>query len=181
MRATKHYNLSEYKEALDEFKDAYRAFEEPLLLFNIAQCQRQLGLRTDAIHSYRAYLRESKDIRNRDEVERVIASLEQAARDEEHSRPPQGTLTPEPQQKVVVTPVPEQKVVVTPVLEPVPAPVTPSLVVVAQPARTPVYKKWWLWTTIGVVAVGVGLGLGLGLSGGTTYPAASTPGGRVRF
>ena len=36
--------------------------------------------------------------------------------------------------------------------------------VTAPPTRkTPIYKKWWLWTTIGVVVVGAGLGLGLGL------------------
>jgi hypothetical protein len=34
------------------------------------------------------------------------------------------------------------------------------------PLRTPVYKKWWLWTTIGiVVAAGVATGLVLGLRG----------------
>jgi tetratricopeptide (TPR) repeat protein len=31
------------------------------------------------------------------------------------------------------------------------------------PPKRPIYKKWWLWTTLGVVAVGVGLGVGLGL------------------
>lgn len=29
---------------------------------------------------------------------------------------------------------------------------------------TPVYKKWWLWTIVGVAVVGVGVGLGVGLS-----------------
>jgi hypothetical protein len=28
----------------------------------------------------------------------------------------------------------------------------------------PLYKRWWLWTTVGIVAAGVGVGLGVGLS-----------------
>jgi hypothetical protein len=33
------------------------------------------------------------------------------------------------------------------------------------PPKTPIYKRWWLWTAVGVgvAAVGVGLGVGLGL------------------
>ena len=52
-------------------------------------------------------------------------------------------------------------------------PVPPAAVV----EDDPLYKKWWLWTAVGVVVVGAGLGLGLGLglsktsSGTTTYPA----------
>jgi len=97
LRGTKHYNLNEYKEALDSFKDAYRAYEEPSFLFNIAQCQRQLGMRADAIRSYRAYLREGSNIRNREDVEQIIAGLERSVRDEEttRARPPQGTLGPD--------------------------------------------------------------------------------------
>jgi hypothetical protein len=31
--------------------------------------------------------------------------------------------------------------------------------------KVPVYKRWWLWTTVGAVVVaGVGIGLGVGLS-----------------
>ena len=37
-RATQDYDLGEYKEALDAFKEAYRNFEDPAFLFNIAQC-----------------------------------------------------------------------------------------------------------------------------------------------
>lgn|GEM_PF-3748502 len=37
---------------------------------------------------------------------------------------------------------------------------TPSI---PEPRVVPVYKKWWLWTVVGVVVVGAGVGLGLGL------------------
>ena len=32
------------------------------------------------------------------------------------------------------------------------------------PAQTPVYKKWWLWTIVGVVIAGGAVGLGVGLT-----------------
>jgi len=171
LRGTKHYNLNEYKEALDSFKDAYRAYEEPSFLFNIAQCQRQLGMRADAIRSYRAYLREGSNIRNREDVEQIIAGLERSVRDEEttRARPPQGTLGPDGAPGRVNPDAPSGTT-------------TPAtLMVTAQPAHTPVYKKWWLWTIVGVAAVGLGVGLGLGLTQGPSFPDASTPGGRVRF
>jgi tetratricopeptide (TPR) repeat protein len=48
-----------------------------------------------------------------------------------------------------------------PVVEAPPRTEAPPLVA---PSPTPVYKRWWLWTIVGVVVVaGVGVGLGLGL------------------
>jgi tetratricopeptide (TPR) repeat protein len=60
--ALKRYNLGEYANALDEFKTAYLATPDPAFLFNIAQCQRQLGLFDDAAKSYQAFLRESPEV-----------------------------------------------------------------------------------------------------------------------
>jgi tetratricopeptide (TPR) repeat protein len=47
-------------------------------------------------------------------------------------------------------------------------PVAPANVVVvtphpAPPPRTPVYRRWWLWTVVGVAAAGTALGVGLGV------------------
>ena len=37
-------------------------------------------------------------------------------------------------------------------------------------AKTPIYKKWWLWTIVGaVVVVGVGVGVGVALSSGPSF------------
>ena len=48
-----HFDLGEYKEALESFKLAYRNFEDPTILFNIAQCERQLGHKEEAVAFYR--------------------------------------------------------------------------------------------------------------------------------
>ena len=53
---TQHFKLAEYEQALDSFKEAYRNFESPVFLYNIAQCERQLGHKREAVREYRAYL-----------------------------------------------------------------------------------------------------------------------------
>ena len=37
-------------------------------------------------------------------------------------------------------------------------------VATAPEAKTPIYKKWWLWTIVGVVVVGAGVGAGVGVA-----------------
>jgi tetratricopeptide (TPR) repeat protein len=51
--ATQHYDLGEYRDALASFREAYRNFEDPSLLFNIGQCYRQLGDKEQAVRFYR--------------------------------------------------------------------------------------------------------------------------------
>ena len=94
--------------------------------------------------------------------------MEAAARENRAKQPPQGTLPPEQTTTPVAAPAP------------VAAAPEPSR---SEPQRTPVYKKWWLWTIVGVVvAAGVGVGLGVGLTqSSVSYPSASTTAGTVRF
>src|SRR6202012_3844268 len=73
----RRYDLNEFEAALAAFKQAYLAYEEPVFLYNIAQCYRQLGNRTEAIKFYRSYLRKVPDAANRREVQELVATLEQ--------------------------------------------------------------------------------------------------------
>jgi hypothetical protein len=55
--------------------------------------------------------------------------------------------------------------------EPAPKPEPPP-----PPPKTPVYKRWYLWTPIVIGAVGLGVGLGLGLTlGRQETPVGSLP------
>src|SRR5512141_1027182 len=58
MSGQRHYNLNELSEALADFKDAYRLYPDPVFLFNLGQCERQLGHHEEAIRFYRNFLRE---------------------------------------------------------------------------------------------------------------------------
>src|SRR6185295_15286611 len=67
-----HYNLGEYREALADYKEAYRLKNLPGFLFNIAQCHRKLGEFQEAINLYTAYLNQVPNPPNRADVESVL-------------------------------------------------------------------------------------------------------------
>jgi len=173
-RALQHYNLGDFKSALDEFKEAYLDYPDPSFLFNIGQCQRQLGLKQESLLSYRAYLREADQPRNRDEVQNLIHNLAQSIHAEELARhgKPEGAMIPG-----------DTGTVEKPANGPTATTSSPTTLTASEPPRRqPVYKKWWLWTAVGVVAVGVGVGLGVGLSSSSThFPSATPSDGTIRF
>jgi len=150
--ATKFYDLAEYEGALREFKEAYRAVEDPAFLFNIAQCHRKLGHSQDAITFYRTYLRRAPHAANRAEVEKRIAELERAP------APPE----PAPRE---TTPAGDERVA-PPVLDlPIPAdgkqpPADQTLVAApsqgapAAAEARPFYKRAWFWILTGAVVAG---------------------------
>src|SRR5438046_1647996 len=70
------YSLGNFSRALESFKQGYIEYDEPAFLFNIAQCQRQLGDRTEAVSFYRAFLARVPRAGNRKDIERMIHQLE---------------------------------------------------------------------------------------------------------
>ena len=74
--ATKALELKLYDEAAREYRAAYLAAPDGLLLFNIAQGYRLAGRATEAIEYYRMYLNTTPDASDRPEVERRIVELE---------------------------------------------------------------------------------------------------------
>jgi tetratricopeptide (TPR) repeat protein len=163
--ANQHYALGEYQQALDDFKAGYRAKEDPVFLYNIAQCYRALNDNQNAVSFYKSYLREAPNPPNREEVESKIHTLEEALATQQRARtaPPSTVLHPEGGEGTPRTTTNAAEV------ERAAPP----------PEKTPVYKKWWLWAAVGgVVAVGLGVGLGVGLTRGST---TSSPFPAVQF
>ncbi len=168
-----HFNLQEYKQAIDDFSACYRVKPNPTLLYNIAQANRLSDNLERALYFYQTYLRSVPNAPNRAEVEQRIASLEKlikvhtsvttAPPDRALGLPTDSTGAPTP-----TAPPPSESPHVVEVAPPVKAAV--AVPVAVEPStppaeNTPVYKKWWLWTIVGVVVVaGVGVGLGVGLS-----------------
>lgn len=70
-----HYSLGEFEDAVKDFREAYRLRQEPAILFNIAQCYRQLRMWREAYFNYRQYLNLKKDVQNRDEVESLLGEM----------------------------------------------------------------------------------------------------------
>lgn len=147
-KGTMLYDLGKYGDAAKEFEEAFKNVPDPALLFNIAQAERLAGDLEPAVRAYRGYLRRFPDAPNRPAIENYIATLQKQ--------------------------IDEKAKVVAPPREPVTPPTTASatsapaaatgVTTPAPPTRTPVYKKWWLWTGVAVVAAGVSVGLGVGLS-----------------
>lgn len=159
-QAQNHYKLGEFQPALDGFKEAYRNFEDPSLLFNIAQCERQLGHKHEALISYRMFLSEVPNAPNRDEVEKVIATLEQAIKDEAAPQPPQNT--PQPSEHIASAP-------------PAPAPVPPPRV------EKPKHTWWMVGLGAGLLAVGAaGIGTGAGALAVNGHGTCSLAPGQLR-
>lgn len=170
-RGMQHYNLDEIEQALVAFRDAYRAFEDPIFLFNIGQCQRRLGQHQAAISSFRAYLREVRDAPNRAEVEKLIEKLtidlEREQKIKEANAAAEAARLAEKQRADAAAAAPPR---VEPTVEVAPTPNVVSTSAPSQPRRHP---RWMLGVVVGgvvVVGLALGLGLGLGLPPRDTFP-----------
>jgi tetratricopeptide (TPR) repeat protein len=144
------YDVGRFDDAAREFEAAYQAKPDPALLFNLAQAYRFAGKNGPALIAYRSYLRNLPEARNRAQVETSIAELQRIVDEQQHAQksPPVETLTPGQQQ-------PATSPALTVTREAPPPP----------PEKKPLYKRWWLWTAVGVVAAtGLAVGLGVGLS-----------------
>jgi tetratricopeptide (TPR) repeat protein len=174
LSGTKHFDLGEYQGALDDFKEGFRQKDDPVFLYNIAQCYRLLNNNDEAIRFYKTYLRKSPDALNRDEVQRKIASLEEAraSQDKARTTPPTDVLQPRDGEP----PAPEA---VAPATAPTPKTAT-TLTVQPAPHRKPLYKQWWLWTTVGAVVI-VGVAVTVGVVAGSGSPNGTSPFPAVQF
>ncbi len=151
--ASKLYDLAEYEGALREFKEAYRAVEDPAFLFNIAQCHRKLGHTQEAITFYRTYLRRAPHTANRAEVERRIAELERAAPAPAEPAPPSPSPSSPDSTEPVAPPVPDLPAL-APAASPAPAQTLVATPAPAAPAETPFYRRGWFWIVTGAVVAG---------------------------
>jgi hypothetical protein len=144
-----HFNLDEYEDAVRAWEAGYRIKAAPEFIFNIAQAYRKSNWPERALTFYQRYLSLDPGTRNRADVERHIVALEKLIEDQRRS----AQASPD-------QPLPAPKTVV---VAPSPAPIVLAAAPVAP--KPPLHKRWWLWTTVGVVvAGGVAVGLGVGLS-----------------
>lgn len=69
------YRLQEYEKALEGFQEAYRLSKRAGLLFNIAQCYRQLDRYEESIKSYEAFIFDAPESEYRAEAEKNITEI----------------------------------------------------------------------------------------------------------
>lgn len=152
-RGQKLFADGKYGDAIEELRAGYVLAPQPRFLYALGQAYRLNHQCLEAVKAYR-------DFMNSEPPKAQAVAAEQNIKrcgDED----PQSIV--EPPAPTVVKPVtPEPATVVT---KPVDLNLHPTDATVAQTAtkKTPVYKKWWLWTIVGVVVIGAGVGIGLGL------------------
>ena len=73
-----YYKLDKYREALQEYEQAYIIKSDPSFLYNIAQCHRLMGDKVEALKFYRRYLKDAPDAPNRAVAEKHVKDLETA-------------------------------------------------------------------------------------------------------
>jgi tetratricopeptide (TPR) repeat protein len=154
------FDVGHYADAARHYEEAYQLKPDPIILYNIGQAYRLAGAKRDALRAYRAYLRRIPTAKNADEVQTRIGELQRLvdADDAMTTRPPLGTLpatgtTPPTTPAPSVTPPAPAAAATTPATS-APVDLTPAVAVHADHASKPVYKKWWLWTTVGIVVAG---------------------------
>lgn len=153
-RAMDHYKAERFKEAIQEFEAAYFLQRDPKLLINIGRAHHKLGHGDEAITYYERFLKE--DTSHDPAVAERVRSYIQEARtlrpqtaptDPPTSKGPEASPPVAPPQTAPEASAQDPKA-------PAPTSVTPAPAIgpVETTRATPVYKKWWFWTTIGLVA-----------------------------
>jgi tetratricopeptide (TPR) repeat protein len=112
-------------DALKEYAAAYALRPMPTLLFNMARLNHRLGRNPEAISGYRSFLSQE-------------TGTDPALRDKAKDYLAQLEKPPEPPRPT------------TPTLQPALTAEAPQ----KDAARVPIYKKWWLWTSLGVLVAG---------------------------
>jgi hypothetical protein len=178
MKAREAFAASRYDEAIDSFAKLYAKTLNPIYLRNIGRCFQQKREPDAAIDKFRDYLAKTKTGKyktstdERAEIDGYIKEMEVL-----HDEQAKAAAVPAP-----VQPLPGPAPTATPVpAAPAPTATQPTATLVAQPAPAegeshPVYTRWWFWTIIGVAVVGGVVGA-VALSGGTTKPTCTAPGG----
>ncbi|HEV3032012.1 MAG TPA: hypothetical protein VG319_10255 [Polyangia bacterium] len=165
--------------AVREYTAAYQKLHDPIVLFNRAECYRRLGESAKAADDYRGFLAGFPAAPNRAEIEARIAALDAAsalpprrppppvarvpapAPPSPSSQPPPAPAAPPPR-----APAPSEAVGPMPFLPPPPSAGGDAKSLVEAPRSTPGEpptseakggSRWWLWTTLAIVAVGGGV------------------------
>jgi tetratricopeptide (TPR) repeat protein len=155
-KATLHYKLGRFEEALAAYTRAYELFDAPALLFNIAQCHKNLRNHERAIFFFQGYLREETDPKRRALAEDLLAKS-RAELQRQRNEPPPPPPLPVPQAPVAEeAPKVEPPKLVLPARDPAGPPAAGFIakeVPAEPPPRPPLTRRWWFWTAIGAGVV----------------------------
>jgi len=138
------YRLGRYEEAVDAFRRAYEVKPDARLLYDIAECYREVGAVNQALFYYDRYLAGWPDAYDRAEVEEKIAELEN-----KRGAPAPRTTVARRRHPVMI-------------IEPAPS----------KPRQQPrPWQRWWFWTIVGAGVAGGIAAAALSSGSGQGLPA----------
>jgi tetratricopeptide (TPR) repeat protein len=147
------YAQGRYDLAIEALKAGYALDDRPDFLYALGQAERRRGDCAAALSYYQAYLETAPS------APRAEATLLLMQRCNGPVAPAAPVVPAPAARPPVEAPAPAAK----PSVE-VPRAAREAGPATAAARAKPVYKRWWLWTTlVGVVAVGVGVGVGVAL------------------
>jgi tetratricopeptide (TPR) repeat protein len=146
------FTIDKFRDALTEFQAAFAAFPSPKLHFNIGQCQRALGNQPEALAEFQRFVDEAQDVSPelRREAENYIVELKTATN---RAPPPPTTVVAAPIAPVLIPPPPSAITPAAPLIDAAP----PAAANIDN--ERPLYKRWWFWATVGVIAAGAAVGV----------------------
>jgi hypothetical protein len=165
-RAREHHKAGDqafkdgrYLDAYKEWEAGYALSPRPLFLVNMAHAERRRGELKNARTLYRKFLLMEPQSKLRTEVESVLAEIDAAipeAPEAAPASPSEPAVTP-PAESTPTTPPPGNLLGSPnePAVGPPPF-VSTSLPADEPPTPRPLYKRWWFWTGVGVVAAAAG-------------------------
>lgn len=124
----RHYQVAEYTQAIDAWKQAYLISKKPLLLFNIGQAYRLSGDCTQAMTFYDNYAEAEPNPKNQDELDQAVAACKTVKPPAvtTDTKPPVDTTKPVETKPVEVKPVEPPPPVQPEPLPPAPPPASAS-------------------------------------------------------
>jgi tetratricopeptide (TPR) repeat protein len=154
VEGTKAYNLGQFEAALTAYKEAFELKPHPGFLFNIAQCYRHLGQYATAAFYYRRYRNEAQlSAADALVLEDLLADVEDRQEELEREERAQAELAR--QRDLELARAAAVKAAAEAEVQRRPQTVVISAPSVPPPRQTDsVFKKWWFWTGVGVVAGG---------------------------
>jgi hypothetical protein len=164
------YLEGRYDDAIVELQAGYALEQRPDFLYALGQAERKRGDCKAAIRYYQAFVDTGQS------PQRTVAVLVQIDRCKQELAAGPATPSAPSAPPVAAEPSPSPSASPSPPQSPAPAPpaaaATSAAVIAPSPAdtsaasatRSPIYKRWWLWTIVGVAAAGAAVGLGVGLT-----------------
>jgi len=175
--AEKFYNLAKFKEAMELYEKAYSMMPLPGFLFNIGQCHRMLDNFKKAVFFYEGYLRRGKNIPDEKMVRDLIALCRKKLSEMGEKKQNDGTAETDGSREKGGKDFSASQTGEGDGSE---KDLLLGKDVERGSTKSPFYKKWWFWTSIGGgVAAAVITGVVLGLSNRTVRVLPTGDLGRI--